>query len=200
MRSAQAGHAQRGVCIRLCSLRQRICSCHLRVAVQAAATAAPEAQAELALEVCKPLPWDEDFKRHFIDKYWQKSPLLIRQAYPSDWRSPIEPDELAGFACEDTPSDDKASAASETDASDAGPGDEDVEEQDVDEDDPELQARVIVKVCMRSALCSVTQPGSSQQLHWSARLCGPPTSALDSTASDWLHLSAVCSTDARRLD
>lgn len=34
----------------------------------------------------------------FLDEYWQKKPLLIRQAFP-DFESPITPEELAGFAC-----------------------------------------------------------------------------------------------------
>ena len=37
----------------------------------------------------------DDFLRH----YWQKKPLLIRAAN-RDFRDPIEPDELAGLACE----------------------------------------------------------------------------------------------------
>lgn len=42
----------------------------------------------------------EDFLRH----YWQKKPLLIRQAIP-DFVSPLSPEELAGLACEeDVPS------------------------------------------------------------------------------------------------
>lgn len=35
----------------------------------------------------------------FLRDYWQKRPLLIRQAIP-DFESPITPDELAGLACE----------------------------------------------------------------------------------------------------
>lgn len=35
----------------------------------------------------------------FLRDYWQKKPLLIRQAFP-DFESPITPDELAGLACE----------------------------------------------------------------------------------------------------
>ncbi len=35
----------------------------------------------------------------FLDQYWQKRPLLIRQALPG-FRPPLEPDELAGLACE----------------------------------------------------------------------------------------------------
>ncbi len=36
----------------------------------------------------------------FLHDYWQKNPLLIRQAFP-DFMPPIEPDELAGLACQD---------------------------------------------------------------------------------------------------
>lgn len=35
----------------------------------------------------------------FLRDYWQKKPLLIRQAFPN-FESPITPDELAGLACE----------------------------------------------------------------------------------------------------
>ncbi len=35
----------------------------------------------------------------FLQHYWQKKPLLIRQAIP-DFVSPLSPDELAGLACE----------------------------------------------------------------------------------------------------
>lgn len=35
----------------------------------------------------------------FLQDYWQKKPLLIRQAFP-DFQSPISADELAGLACE----------------------------------------------------------------------------------------------------
>ena len=35
----------------------------------------------------------------FLHDYWQKKPLLIRNAFP-DFESPITPDELAGLACE----------------------------------------------------------------------------------------------------
>jgi len=38
-------------------------------------------------------------QQQFLDQYWQKKPLLIRQAFPS-FQSPISPDELAGLACE----------------------------------------------------------------------------------------------------
>ena len=36
----------------------------------------------------------------FLDTYWQKRPLLVRDALP-DFRSPLSPQELAGLACED---------------------------------------------------------------------------------------------------
>ncbi|GAA3917513.1 cupin domain-containing protein [Luteimonas lutimaris] len=37
----------------------------------------------------------------FLRDYWQKKPLLIRNAFPG-FVSPIEPEDLAGLACEDT--------------------------------------------------------------------------------------------------
>jgi len=36
----------------------------------------------------------------FLQEYWQKKPLLIRNAFP-DFVSPIEPEDLAGLACEE---------------------------------------------------------------------------------------------------
>ncbi|MDR5867607.1 cupin domain-containing protein [Halomonas koreensis] len=36
----------------------------------------------------------------FLRDHWQRKPLLIRGAFP-DFQSPLEPDELAGLACED---------------------------------------------------------------------------------------------------
>ncbi len=36
----------------------------------------------------------------FLREYWQKRPLLIRNAFP-DLISPLEPDDLAGLACEE---------------------------------------------------------------------------------------------------
>lgn len=36
----------------------------------------------------------------FMTEYWQKKPLLIRQAF-ADFKSPISADELAGLACEE---------------------------------------------------------------------------------------------------
>lgn len=35
----------------------------------------------------------------FLRDYWQKKPLLIRSAWQS-WSNPVDPDELAGLACE----------------------------------------------------------------------------------------------------
>lgn len=36
----------------------------------------------------------------FLRDYWQKQPLLIRNPW-SQWRNPLDPDELAGLACEE---------------------------------------------------------------------------------------------------
>ena len=36
----------------------------------------------------------------FLDTYWQKQPLVVRDALP-DFESPLTPNELAGLACED---------------------------------------------------------------------------------------------------
>jgi len=38
---------------------------------------------------------------HFLRDYWQKRPLLIRNAFP-DFEPPLQPDDLAGLACEPT--------------------------------------------------------------------------------------------------
>lgn len=38
--------------------------------------------------------------REFLRDYWQKKPLLVRQALP-DFESPLDPDELAGLALEE---------------------------------------------------------------------------------------------------
>jgi 50S ribosomal protein L16 3-hydroxylase len=35
----------------------------------------------------------------FLRDHWQKKPLLIRNGW-ADWRNPLDPDELAGLACE----------------------------------------------------------------------------------------------------
>jgi len=39
-------------------------------------------------------------EKNFMEEYWQKKPVLIRQAFP-DFQSPITSDELAGLACEE---------------------------------------------------------------------------------------------------
>ncbi len=36
----------------------------------------------------------------FLRDYWQKAPCLIRNPW-RDWQNPLEPDDLAGLACED---------------------------------------------------------------------------------------------------
>ncbi len=36
----------------------------------------------------------------FLRDHWQKRPLLIRNPWDR-WRNPLDPDELAGLACED---------------------------------------------------------------------------------------------------
>ena len=36
----------------------------------------------------------------FLRDYWQKRPLLIRNAFPG-YESPLQPEDLAGLACED---------------------------------------------------------------------------------------------------
>lgn len=48
----------------------------------------------------RPFPTFADFNADaFLRDYWQKRPLLIRNAW-SAWSNPLEPDELAGLACE----------------------------------------------------------------------------------------------------
>jgi len=37
--------------------------------------------------------------RGFLERYWQKKPLLVRNAFP-DFSPPLSPEELAGLACE----------------------------------------------------------------------------------------------------
>lgn len=45
------------------------------------------------------IPLGELSAEDFLAEYWQKKPLLIRQAFP-DFVSPLEPEELAGLACQ----------------------------------------------------------------------------------------------------
>ena len=43
----------------------------------------------------------QDFDIHaFLRDYWQQKPLLIKNPWEA-WRNPLEPDELAGLACEE---------------------------------------------------------------------------------------------------
>lgn len=37
--------------------------------------------------------------RQFLARHWQRRPLVVRGAFPR-WRDPVEPEELAGLACE----------------------------------------------------------------------------------------------------
>ncbi|ACA11875.1 cupin domain-containing protein [Xylella fastidiosa subsp. multiplex] len=39
-------------------------------------------------------------EEYFLHRYWQKRPLLIRNAFP-DFHSPVTPEDLAGLACEE---------------------------------------------------------------------------------------------------
>ncbi|MBB6599387.1 cupin domain-containing protein [Luteimonas sp. MC1825] len=63
----------------------------------------------MAASRAKPLPFEVQGKpgrllgmtpRAFLRDYWQKRPLLVRGAFPG-YTSPVEPDDLAGLACED---------------------------------------------------------------------------------------------------
>jgi len=48
-----------------------------------------------------PYPFPGDITvETFLQEYWQKKPLLVRNAFPGI-NSPLTPDELAGLACED---------------------------------------------------------------------------------------------------
>lgn len=48
----------------------------------------------------QPSPFGDISIETFLKEYWQKKPLLIRNAF-TDMEAPIGPDELAGLACED---------------------------------------------------------------------------------------------------
>jgi hypothetical protein len=50
-------------------------------------------------EVTATLPWDDAFAAFFLRHYWQRRPLVVRQAVPK-FQSPLSADELAGLACE----------------------------------------------------------------------------------------------------
>ena len=45
-------------------------------------------------------PLGELTEKQFLSEYWHKKPLLIRQAFPG-FSTPVNPDELAGLACEE---------------------------------------------------------------------------------------------------
>jgi 50S ribosomal protein L16 3-hydroxylase len=45
-------------------------------------------------------PLGELTPQEFLKNYWQKQPLLIRQAFPG-FESPLQPEDLAGLACEE---------------------------------------------------------------------------------------------------
>eukprot|EP00959_Pyramimonas_sp_CCMP1952_P461300 9481350-Pyramimonas_sp.AAC.1 len=51
-------------------------------------------------EVEARLPFTPEFQKIFLEKYWEKRPLLVRQAVPN-FESPVEPEELAGLACDE---------------------------------------------------------------------------------------------------
>ena len=55
--------------------------------------------AALPDELTAPLPWDDAFASFFLRHYWQRRPLVVRQAVPG-FQSPLSADELAGLACE----------------------------------------------------------------------------------------------------
>lgn len=46
------------------------------------------------------LEFDNFDPKIFLRDYWQKKPLFIKNPW-NQWRNPLEPDELAGLACED---------------------------------------------------------------------------------------------------
>ncbi len=48
----------------------------------------------------KSLPLGGMSAEQFLEEYWQKKPLLIRNAFP-DFEPPVEGDDLAGLACEE---------------------------------------------------------------------------------------------------
>jgi 50S ribosomal protein L16 3-hydroxylase len=56
----------------------------------------------------------------FLRDYWQKRPLLIRNPW-SEWRNPLEPDELAGLACTENVESRLITASADRLAMEAGP-------------------------------------------------------------------------------
>ncbi len=55
---------------------------------------------KLSLNAVQALPLGGISAETFLQDYWQKKPLLIKQAFP-EFEAPISPDELAGLACEE---------------------------------------------------------------------------------------------------
>jgi len=56
---------------------------------------------EIIQGLSMPYPFPGDITvETFLQEYWQKKPLLVRNAFPGI-NSPLTPDELAGLACED---------------------------------------------------------------------------------------------------
>ena len=64
-------------------------------------TCASSSSETLPLEIIQNAPFTLAWKQHFVENYWQKRPLLIRQFLPG-FQSPVTGDELAGLACDDT--------------------------------------------------------------------------------------------------
>ncbi|QGW64814.1 cupin domain-containing protein [Lysobacter soli] len=63
---------------------------------------AKSARAELPIEIdARTLPPLGMTPERFLRDYWQKRPLLIRNAFP-DFETPVLPEDLAGLACEET--------------------------------------------------------------------------------------------------
>lgn len=50
-------------------------------------------------ESIKKIPLGDMNAETFLQQFWQKKPLLIRQAFPN-FETPVSPDELAGLSCE----------------------------------------------------------------------------------------------------
>ncbi|WP_206858982.1 cupin domain-containing protein [Lysobacter sp. Cm-3-T8] len=68
---------------------------------KSAAKAAPTSSG-LPIEIdARALPPLGMTPQRFLRDYWQKRPLLIRNAFP-DFETPVQPEDLAGLACEET--------------------------------------------------------------------------------------------------
>ena len=60
----------------------------------------PTSRRKTSDDSCRP-PFPGDISvETFLQEYWQKKPLLVRNAFPGI-QGPLTPDELAGLACED---------------------------------------------------------------------------------------------------